>query len=64
MITKTNAIIIFFLLQIISIYFVFSQGHEESRLLLDKVSKNLISKENMNFEFTYKLENIKEKITQ
>ena len=64
MITKTNAIIIFFLLQIISIYFVFGQGHEESRLLLDKVSKNLLSKKNMNFEFTYKLENSKEKITQ
>ena len=64
MITKINPIINFFLLQIISIYFVFGQGHEESRLLLDKVSKNLLSKENMNFEFTYKLENNKEKITQ
>ena len=64
MITKISPIINFFLLQIISIYFVFGQGHEESRLLLDKVSKNLLSKENMNFEFTYKLENNKEKITQ
>ena len=64
MITKINPIINFFLLQIISIYFVFGQGHEESRLLLDKVSKNLLSKENMNFEFTYKLENNNEKITQ
>tara|TARA_Y100000768_G_scaffold24057_1_gene16255 strand:+ start:1994 stop:2653 length:660 start_codon:yes stop_codon:yes gene_type:complete len=62
--TKINAIINFFLLQIISIYFVFGQGHEESRLLLDKVSKNLLSKQNVNFEFTYKLENSKEKITQ
>jgi len=64
MIIKINAVINFFLLQIISIYFVFGQGHEESRLLLDKVAKNLLSKENMNFEFTYKLENSKEKITQ
>ena len=64
MITKINILINFFLLQIISIYFVLGQGHEESRLLLDKVSKNLLSKENMNFEFTYKLENSKEKITQ
>ena len=64
MITKINPIINFFLLQIISIYFVFGQGHEESRLLLDKVSKNLLSKENMNFEFTYKLENNTEKIIQ
>ena len=64
MITKINILINFFLVQIISIYFVFGQGHEESRLLLDKVSKNLLSKENMNFEFTYKLENSKEKITQ
>ena len=64
MITKVNAIINFFLLQIISIYFVTGQGYEESRLLLDKVSKNLLSKENMKFEFTYKLENSKEKITQ
>ena len=64
MITKINPIINFFLLQIISIYFVHGQGHEESRLLLDKVSKNLLSRENMNFEFTYKLENSKEKITQ
>ena len=62
--TKINAIINFFLLQIISIYLVFGQGYEESRLLLDKVSKNLLSKQNMNFEFTYKLENSKEKITQ
>ena len=62
MITKINPIINFFLLQIISIYFVFGQGHEESRLLLDKVSKNLLSKENMNFVFTYKLENNNEKI--
>ena len=62
--TKINAIINFFLLQIISVYLVFGQGHEESRLLLDKVSKNLLSKQNMNFEFTYKLENSKEKITQ
>lgn len=52
------------LLQIISIYFIFSQGHVESRLLLDKVSKNLLSKENINFEFTYKLENSKERVTQ
>ena len=64
MITKINILINFFLIQIISIYFVLGQGHEESRLLLDKVSKNLLSKENMNFEFTYKLENSKEKITQ
>ena len=64
MTTKINILINFFLVQIISIYFVLGQGHEESRLLLDKVSKNLLSKENMNFEFTYKLENSKEKITQ
>jgi len=64
MITKINILKNFFLVQIISIYFVLGQGHEESRLLLDKVSKNLLSKENMNFEFTYKLENSKEKITQ
>ncbi|MFL2590811.1 MAG: LolA family protein [Flavobacteriaceae bacterium] len=64
MINKINAVISFMLLQIISIYFIFSQGHVESRLLLDKVSKNLLSKENINFEFTYKLENSKERVTQ
>mgnify|MGYP002007471861 FL=1 len=33
-------------------------------MLLDRVSKNMLNKENMNFEFVYKLENSKEKITQ
>ena len=37
---------------------------EENYLRVDKVSKNLLSKENMNFEFVYKLNNSEEKITQ
>ena len=65
MTVKLNFILKFIVLQIIIPFcFVYSQDHEKSRLLLDKVSKNMLSKENMNFEFVYKLENSKEKITQ
>ena len=65
MTAKLNFILKFIVLQIIIPFcFVYSQDHEKSRLLLDKVSKNMLSKENMNFEFVYKLENNKEKITQ
>ena len=62
--TNSNFIVKFIALQIIPFCFLYSQDHEKSRLLLDKVSKNILSKDNMNFEFTYKLENNKEKITQ
>ena len=64
MTAKLNFILKFIVLQIIPFCFVYSQDHEKSRLLLDKVSKNMLSKETMNFEFVYKLENSKEKITQ
>ena len=64
MTVKLNFILKFIVLQIIPICLVYSQDHEKSRLLLDKVSKNMLSKENMNFEFVYKLDNNKEKITQ
>lgn len=61
---KLKFILKLILLQIIPCCLAFSQGHEESRMLLDRVSKNMLNKENMNFEFVYKLENSKEKITQ
>ena len=64
MTAKLNFILKLILLQIIPYCLAFSQGHEKSRMLLDRVSKNMLSKENMNFEFVYKLENSKEKITQ
>ena len=64
MTVKFNSILKFIVIQTIPICFVFSQDDVKSRLLLDKISKNLLSKENMNFEFTYKLENNKRKITQ
>ena len=54
----------FIVLQMIPFCVLFSQDYEKSRVLLDKVSKNLLSKENMNFEFVYKLDNSEEKITQ
>ena len=53
-----------FLLHVTSCCLLFGQDYEKSRILLDKVSKNLLSKENISFEFVYKLENRKEKITQ
>lgn len=61
---KINLILKFTVLQIIPIFFVYSQGQEKSRILLDEVSKNLLSKKNINFDFVYKLENSKEKISQ
>ena len=64
MTTKLNITLNLFLLQILPFCLLFGQSHEKSRLLLDKVSKNMLSKNNMNFEFVYKLENSKEKITQ
>ena len=64
MTVKLNFILKFIVLLIIPLRLLYSQDHEKSRLLLDKVSKNMLSKENMNFEFVYKLENSKEKITQ
>ena len=64
MTVKLNFILKFIILLIIPLRLLYSQDHEKSRLLLDKVSKNMLSKENMNFEFVYKLENSKEKITQ
>ncbi len=54
----------FFVLQMIPFCVLYSQGYQNSRMLLDEVSKNLLSKENMNFEFVYKLDNREEKITQ
>ena len=64
MTVKLNFILKFIVLLIIPLCLVYSQDHEKSRLLLDKVSKNMLSKENMSFEFAYKLENSKEKISQ
>ena len=64
MTVKINFILKFIVLLIIPFCVVYSQDHEKSRLLLDKVSKNMLSKENMSFEFVYKLENSKEKISQ
>ena len=61
---KLNLIIKFIAIQIIPFCIVYSQDHEKSRLLLDKVSKNMLSKDNIYFEFVYKLDNSKEKITQ
>ena len=56
MTAKLNFILKLILLQIIPYCLAFSQGHEKSRMLLDRVSKNMLSKENMNFEFVYKLD--------
>ena len=64
MTVKLNFILKFIFLLIIPLRLLYSQDHEKSRLLLDKVSKNMLSKENMSFEFAYKLENSKEKISQ
>ena len=64
MTVKLNFILKFIILLIIPLRLLYSQDHEKSRLLLDKVSKNMLSKENMSFEFAYKLENSKEKISQ
>lgn len=64
MTAKLKFILKLILLQIIPCCLAFSQGQEKSRMLLDRVSKNMLNKENMNFEFVYKLENSKEKITQ
>ena len=64
MTVKLNFILKFIFLLIIPLGLLYSQDHEKSRLLLDKVSKNMLSKENMSFEFVYKLENSKEKISQ
>ena len=64
MTVKPNLILKFIVLLIIPLRLLYSQDHEKSRLLLDKVSKNMLSKENMSFEFAYKLENSKEKISQ
>ena len=64
MTVKLNFILKFIVLLIIPLRLLYSQDHEKSRLLLDKVSKNMLSKENMSFEFAYKLENSKEKISQ
>lgn len=64
MTVKLNFILKFIVLLIIPFCVVYSQDHDKSRLLLDKVSKNMLSKENMSFEFVYKLENSKEKISQ
>ena len=64
MTVKFNSILKFIVIQTIPICFVFGQDYEKSRLLLDKVSKNLLSKENINFEFVYRLDNNKEKINQ
>ena len=60
---KLNYFLIFVALLLISCV-AYSQGSEKSRILLDKVSKNLLNKENMNFDFVYKLDNSEEKITQ
>ena len=60
---KLNYFLIFVALLMISCV-AYSQGSEKSRILLDKVSKNLLNKENMNFDFVYKLDNSEEKITQ
>ena len=64
MTVKLNFILKFIVLLIIPFCLLYSQDDEKSRLLLDRVSKNMLSKESMSFEFAYKLENSKEKISQ
>lgn len=41
-----------------------AQGHEQAKNLLDRVSKQMKSKKNIRFDFTYILENKKEQIRQ
>ena len=40
----------------------FAQGYEQAKNLLDRVSKEMKSKKNIRFDFTYVLENKKEQI--
>ena len=42
----------------------FAQGYEQAKNLLDRVSKEMKSKKNIRFDFTYVLENKKEQIRQ
>ena len=42
----------------------FAQGYEQAKSLLDQVSKEMRSKKNIRFDFTYVLENKKEQIRQ
>ena len=42
----------------------FAQGYEQAKNLLDRVSKEMKSKKNIHFDFTYVLENKKEQIRQ
>ena len=53
-----------FLLFLLSNSLAFSQGYEQAKNLLDLVSKEMKSKKNIRFDFTYILENKKEQIRQ
>lgn len=53
-----------FLFFLLSSSLAFSQGYEQAKNLLDLVSKEMKSKKNIRFDFTYILENKKEQIRQ
>jgi len=54
---------IFIILQLLTFYAI-GQSKEESKILLDKVSENMTSYENISLQFRYLLENDEENITQ
>ncbi|MCH1417193.1 MAG: outer membrane lipoprotein carrier protein LolA [Flavobacteriaceae bacterium] len=53
-----------FLFLVLCSSMTFAQGYEQGKNLLDRVSKEMKSKKNIRFDFTYVLENKKEQIRQ
>ena len=53
-----------FLFLVLCSSMTFAQGYEQAKNLLDRVSKEMKSKKNIRFDFTYVLENKKEQIRQ
>ena len=53
-----------FLFLVLCSSMTFAQGYEQAKNLLDRVSKEMKSKKNIRFNFTYVLENKKEQIRQ
>ena len=53
-----------FLFLVLCSSITFAQGYEQAKNLLDRVSKEMKSKKNIHFDFTYVLENKKEQIRQ
>ncbi len=53
-----------FLFLVLCSSMAFAQGYEQAKNLLDRVSKEMKSKKNIRFDFTYVLENKKEQIRQ